>query len=108
MADEKTRDAESPEKRDDSAEAIRAGAAMPEVTFTTFILSLGSSALVHLGEVPDPVSGRTEIQLPIAKHTIDVLSMLRDKTACSRDEEESKLLDTLLYELRMKYVLKKG
>ncbi|SBW03723.1 conserved hypothetical protein [uncultured delta proteobacterium] len=79
---------------------------MPKVTFTTFILSIASSGLVQLGEVPDPDTGATRENLLMAKHTIDVLSMLRDKTKASIDEEESKLLEGLLYELRMKYVLK--
>lgn len=79
---------------------------MPEVTFTTFVLSLASSGLVQLGEVPDPSTGDTGENLLMAKHTIDVLSMLRDKTAGCLDEDERKVLEALLYELRMKYVLK--
>ncbi|CAK7003865.1 MAG: hypothetical protein DELT_00146 [Desulfovibrio sp.] len=82
------------------------GPRMPEVTFTTFALSLASSGLVQLGEVPDPESGQTSENLLMAKHTIDVLSMLREKTEGCLDEDEKKLLDALLYELRMKYVLK--
>jgi hypothetical protein len=81
--------------------------AMPVPTFTTFVLSLASSGLVQLGEVPDPGSGRTETNLVLAKQTIDLLSMLREKTSSGLDEEESRLLDGLLYELRMKFVLKK-
>jgi hypothetical protein len=79
---------------------------MPKVTFTTFILSLASSGLVQLGEVPDPDTGATQENLLMAKHSIDVLTMLRDKTKACLDEEESTLLEGLLYELRMKYVLK--
>jgi len=79
---------------------------MPEVTFTTFALSLASSGLVQLGEVPDPSTGETGENLLMAKHTIDILSMLRDKTSGCLDEDEKQLLDALLYELRMKYVLK--
>jgi len=79
---------------------------MPKVTFTTFVLSLASSGLVQLGEVPDPETGQTSENLMMAKHTIDILTMLRDKTKGCLDEEEVKLLDALLYELRMKYVLK--
>lgn len=79
---------------------------MPEVTFTTFVLSIASSGLVQLGEVPDPLSGETRENLLMAKHTIDVLSMLREKTDGCLDEDEVKLMDALLYELRMKYVLK--
>ncbi len=81
---------------------------MPAVTFSTFILSLGSSALVHLGEVPDPESGQTASNLLMAKHTIDVLAMLDQKTRNCLDADERKLLDGLLYELRMKYVVKGG
>ena len=79
---------------------------MPEVTFTTFVLSIASSGLVQLGEVPDPESGETIENLLMAKHTIDVLNMLRDKTQGCLDDDEKKLMDALLYELRMKYVLK--
>lgn len=79
---------------------------MPEVTFTTFVLSIASSGLVQLGEVPDPQTGETQENLLMAKHTIDVLTMLRDKTRGGLDEDEHKLIEALLYELRMKYVLK--
>jgi hypothetical protein len=79
---------------------------MPQVTFSTFILSLASTALVQLGEVPNPESGQIEQNLPLGKHTIDVLDMLRSKTLSSLDNEEKRLLDGILYELRMKYVLK--
>ena len=81
---------------------------MPEVTFSTFILSLASSALVHLGEVPNPETGSTETNLPLAKHSIDVLEMLHMKTERCLDEQESKLLESILYELRLKFVIKCG
>ena len=53
---------------------------LPEATFSTFILSLASSALVQLGEVPNPETGRMEQDLALARHNIDVLEMLRQKT----------------------------
>ncbi|MDY0258052.1 DUF1844 domain-containing protein [Desulfovibrio sp.] len=81
---------------------------MPEVTFSTFILSLASSALVHLGEVPSPDTGATEVDLPLAKHSIDVLEMLHDKTQNNLDDQERKLLEGILYELRLKFVIKCG
>ncbi len=84
------------------------GGPMPEVTFSTFILSLASSALVHLGEVPNPETGSTETNLPLAKHSIDVLEMLHMKTERCLDEQERKLLESILYELRMKFVIKCG
>jgi len=80
---------------------------MPQPTFSTFILSLASSALVQLGEVPNPETGETAENLVLAKHTIDMLSMLHGKIDQQKlDEGEKRLMDGLLYELRMKYVVK--
>lgn len=81
-------------------------APMPQVTFSTFVLSLASSALMQLGEVPNPETGKVEQNLDMARHTIDVLDMLRSKTQQCLDAEERRLLDGLLYEVRMKYVIK--
>lgn len=78
---------------------------MPEVTFSTFVLSLASSALVQLGEVPNPETGAMEPNLALARHSIDVLSMLEDKTANGLTAEEAHLLKDVLYELRMKFVV---
>ena len=83
-----------------------AGAPMPQVTFSTFVLSLYSSAMVHLGEVPEPESGQSIQDLDMAKHTIDSLAMLKEKTANCLDDAESKLLADLLYELRVNYCAK--
>lgn len=80
---------------------------LPQVTFSTFILSLASSALVQLGEVPNPESGSTNQDLLMAKHSIDILTMLEEKTKKCLDNDEARLLEGLLYELRMKYVMKK-
>jgi hypothetical protein len=79
--------------------------ALPDIDFATFILSLGSSALVHLGEMPDPESGAPgAVDLGLAKQTIDILGMLEQKTRGNLDEGESKLLRSLLYDLRIKFV----
>jgi len=75
-----------------------------EVNFSNFVLSLGTSAVLHFGEFPDPSTGKQEQNLPMAKHTIDILTMLRDKTTGNLEPEEEKLLSDLLYQLRMKYV----
>ena len=83
------------------------GHSLPKPTFSTFVLSLASSALVQLGEVPDPATGKVEENIEMAKHTIDILSMLQDKARNGMDADESHLLEGLLYELRMKYVVKK-
>ena len=77
---------------------------LPEITFSTFILSLASSTLVQLGEVPNPVSGVIEPNPELAKHAIDTLAMLEEKTRKGLDENEKQMLHSLLYELKMKYV----
>lgn len=77
---------------------------LPEVTFSTFVMSLASSALVHLGEVPNPETGKTERNDDLARHTIDVLSMLDDKIRHGMAPDEERLLRDVLYELRMKFV----
>jgi hypothetical protein len=77
--------------------------ALPEIDFSTFVLSLGSSALVHLGEVPDD-DGRSQPNLPLAKQTIDLLGLLQAKTKGNLDDGEEQLLAGLLYDLRIKYV----
>ncbi|MBQ8172943.1 MAG: DUF1844 domain-containing protein [Mailhella sp.] len=77
---------------------------LPEVTFSTFVLSLASSALVHLGEVPNPETGGTTRDEALARNAIDVLTMLDDKTRNGLTPDESKLIRDVLYELRMKFV----
>lgn len=96
-----------PSEHEEHVEQTTQSGAMPQVTFSTFILSLASSALVQLGEVPDPESGTTGENLMLAKHTIDILSMLEAKTKECLDADEYRLLEGLLYDLRMKYVMKK-
>ena len=78
---------------------------LPKVDFATFCLSLGTSALYHLGVVPDPETGKAaEPSVVLARQTIDSLEMLREKTRGNLDEEETKLLDGLLYELHMRVI----
>ncbi len=77
---------------------------LPEINFSSFILSLSTSALMHLGEVPDPVSKETEKNLPLAKQSIDMLGMLQEKTKGNLTPDEEKLLDHLLTDLRWRYV----
>jgi hypothetical protein len=77
--------------------------ALPDIDFATFILSLGSSALVHLGDAPDE-AGVTSKNLPLAKQTIDLIALIQKKTEGNLDDGEAKLLSALLYDLRIKYV----
>lgn len=81
------------------------GQPLPVVTFSTFVLSIASSALVHLGEVPDPDSGQIKQSLDVAKHNIDILNMLKEKSVGNLDVDETRLIEGILYELRLKYVM---
>ena len=77
---------------------------LPEINLTNFLLSLSTSVLIQLGEVQDPMTNQIEKNLPIAKQTIDLLGMLREKTKGNLTPDEEKLFESLLYDLRMRYV----
>ncbi len=79
---------------------------LPKVDFNTFVLSLSSSVLVHLGEVNDPASGKPSQDLDMARHTIDMLDMLEKKTQGNLDVDEDRLLKNILFEMRMKFIRK--
>jgi uncharacterized protein with GYD domain len=72
-------------------------------SFCEFLVSLGSSAMVHLGEVPDPGTGAKATNLELARHTIELLTVLKAKTVGNLDEDETKLLDALLADLQLKF-----
>jgi len=76
----------------------------PSVSFISLVVSLGSSALVHLGEIAEPGATGPSKNLQLARDTIDVLQVLKDKTTGNLDEDETKLLDALLFDLRTKYM----
>ena len=78
--------------------------AFPEINFTGFIFSLSTTAMYHFGDFPDPVTKETKRNLPAAKQTIDILSILKTKTEGNLDEDEKQLLDGVLFELRMRFV----
>ncbi len=84
----------------------KADTPMPKVDFFTFVLSLSSSALVHLGEIAEKEGEEPAVNLPMAKHTIDILAMLEQKTKGNLTPEEEKVLRDFLFEVRMKYVQK--
>ena len=80
----------------------------PGLDFNAFVLSLGSSALIHLGEAPDPVSGKMEEpDLLLAQESIDILALLEEKTKGNLTPDESRFLQTMLYDLRMRYIAAK-
>jgi hypothetical protein len=78
--------------------------ALPKVDFTTFVLSLSHSALLHLGEAPHPETGTVEKSLPLARQTIDLLGMLEEKTKGNLSGDEERLVAQILFDLRMRYV----
>lgn len=75
-----------------------------KMDFSGFILSLNASALIHLGEIPDPGSMERSVNLSAAKHTIDILELLSEKTRGNLSDEERKLTDDVVYNLRLKYM----
>ena len=80
--------------------------AAPEapITFSTFLIGLASSALIHLGEAPNPETGRAERDLILARQSLDLLGMLHDKTRGNLTAEEQQLFDNLLADLRLRFV----
>lgn len=77
---------------------------VPEMNFHNFVLSLYTSVLFGLGEIPDPVSGEKKKDLQAAKQTIDLLGMIQEKTRGNLDNSEKELLEGVLSESRMRYV----
>jgi hypothetical protein len=82
------------------------GQARPEfpATFTTLIIGLAASAMMKMGAEPPDGGTEPETDLPQAKHHIDILAELQKKTAGNLSDEESNLLNTFLYDLRLRYV----
>jgi hypothetical protein len=93
------------ENANESAGAESSAGELPKVDFSTLVLSLGTTALYQMGAVEGPDKGAVVPADPlIAQQTIDTLEMLREKTRGNLDEEERKLVDAMLYELKMRFV----
>ncbi len=80
---------------------------LPKINFATFVFSLNSSVLLQLGLIDDPATGKKTKNLPLAKQTIDILSMLEEKTQGNLTKDEETMLKNILYDLRMLYVKEK-
>ena len=98
-----TPDAQQKAAAADQAHEARQGA-LPEIDFSTFVISLSTQALMHLGEIASPLSGKVETDVPVAKQMIDILGMLREKTRGNLSASEDRLMEDILFDLRMKYV----
>jgi hypothetical protein len=101
---------EQPAPQETSAHAGQAQerVPLPPATFPVLLTTLATQALVSLGQIPHPATNKPEIRLGEAKHFIDLLEMLEQKTAGNRTPEESQLLENLLHELRIGYVTASG
>lgn len=106
----KTAQSEQTPRRSDAqtgaAESPRQPGGRPAMDFSTFIISLATSAMAYLGEVPDPTTGKSMQSLEGAQQMIEILSLLQEKTRGNLDAEEAQLLEEILYELRMKFLAK--
>ncbi len=108
-AESSEEEAQAPESEDAAASGEDAESfQLPEINFATFIFSLNSSVLAHLGIIDDPASGKKVKNLVLAKQTIDILGMLEEKTRGNLTEDEESMLKNMLYDLRMIYVKEKG
>lgn len=110
-AEEKAERAESMPKEEEKVESKASQQTadqtpLPEINFSTFIFSLNTSALLHLGEYPDPATGKQQQDLPMAKQTIDLIGMLQEKTRGNLTSDEENLVKHILYDLRLRYVQK--
>lgn len=92
-----------PPSASNQPEDVSQGSGMP-VTFSSFVISLGTSSLMLMGEKLDPQQPATPVNLPQAKEIIDLLSVLEEKTKGNLTGEEQGVLRDMLYALRMKYV----
>ncbi len=104
---EEVKEEEKKREREDKAKRgkeERQRAPLPEVNFSSFIISLSSSALLHMGEIPDPQTGQKKKDMELARHTIDTIAMLKEKTKGNLDAEEERLLNSILTDLRLRFV----
>lgn len=92
------------EPKEEKKEKQKREVPLPEVTFSNFVFSLSTQALIQLGEIQDPESKKTVKHLSLAKQTIDLIGMLKEKTTGNLTKEEQALVDSALYDLRMRYV----
>jgi len=74
------------------------------IDFSSFVISLSSSVLISLGEIPNPETQETSVDVCFAKQTIQILEMLEEKTRGNLSDGERELIDQILFDLRFKYV----
>lgn len=80
------------------------GGNLPPMDFAGMVISIGTSAMVNLGQIPDPATGQPHKDLVSAKQTIDMLGVIAEKTKGNLTDAEEQLLTKLLFDLRMGFV----
>jgi hypothetical protein len=95
-------------KEETSEVGIDDVAELPEINFMTFVMSLNVSAMVHLGIIEEPASGKKNRNLALGKQTIDILGMIEEKTRGNLSKDEENMLKDILYDLRIIYVKEKS
>ncbi len=101
-----SQDEDNPSERDPDEAAFESAASrIAPIDFNILVLSLNTSALMHLGETPE-AGGQGEPNLPMARHTIDMLCILEEKTRGNLTGEEERLLHQVLFDLRMRFTNK--
>ena len=99
-AEEKVKEEPKEEPKKTEAETLP----LPEVNFSSLILSLSSTAFLHFGEIPDPGTGEKKKDLALAKHAIDTVAMLKEKTEGNLTDEEKQFIENILTDLRWHFV----
>lgn len=74
-----------------------------EPSFSIFLTSLGMQAMIFLGEMPNPINNETKVELERARYMIETITMIKERTKGNLSSEEQKLIDDILYGLRLKY-----
>lgn len=106
---DKTADNAGNQKTDSASGSVKEPSyTLPKIDFSTFVISLNSSALVQLGLLEDPATGQKTRNIIVAKQTIDLLALLEEKTKGNLTLDEANVLKNILYELRLLYIKEKG
>ncbi len=104
LKEEGQREETKEEKKEEEKKEEPQRVPLPEVSLSSLVFSLSSSALLHLGEIADPQTGEKKEDFALAKHSIDTIGMLKEKTKGNLTEEEDKFLESILTDLRWRYV----
>jgi hypothetical protein len=84
-------------------ETKEGGEVLPPPDFSSFIFSISTTVLMDLGEIEHPIEKKKKVNLKMAKHSIDVLDMLKGKTEGNLNEQESALITNILSDLKLRY-----